>query len=158
SRFDLVFILLDQHNSKLDRDIASHVLNVHRYRSKQEVSEASDKSMLEYIMLGDEDDNKTNEDIEFEINSNKTFSVSFMRKYIYYAKNRIHPKLTDKAVQLIQQKYCELRKNNSQKTLPITARSLECLIRLATAHAKCRMSKEITEEDVNVVYDIMQYA
>jgi DNA replication licensing factor MCM3 len=40
----------------------------------------------------------------------------------------------------------------------ITARSLETLIRLSSAHAKLRLSRHVTEEDVEVVAGIMNYA
>lgn len=40
----------------------------------------------------------------------------------------------------------------------VTARSLETVIRLSSAHAKLRLSKYVTEEDVAVVSSIMTYA
>lgn len=58
------------------------------------------------------------------------------------------------------------------QTLPITTRTLETIIRLATAHAKCRLSQEVTEvsqtenflntntlqSDAAVAMEIMNYA
>jgi DNA replication licensing factor MCM3 len=39
--------------------------------------------------------------------------------------------------------------------MPITIRTLESLIRLATAHAKLRLSKYVTEEDCLVAADLL---
>lgn len=44
------------------------------------------------------------------------------------------------------------------KTSPLTARSLETLIRLSTAHAKSRLSSKVETSDVRVAEDIMMFA
>jgi len=38
------------------------------------------------------------------------------------------------------------------RTLPITIRSLESMIRLASAHAKLRLSSIVTVEDCKIAY------
>ena len=40
----------------------------------------------------------------------------------------------------------------------MTARLLETLIRLSTAHAKCRLSPAVTADDANVAIDILNFA
>ena len=60
----------------------------------------------------------------------------FLRKYLHYAKTRIRPTLTEEAREAIAGRYAEMRGRQDDRTLPITARSLETIIRLASAHAK----------------------
>lgn len=40
----------------------------------------------------------------------------------------------------------------------MTPRTLETMIRLATAHAKARMSRQVTSEDAHVALELIQYA
>lgn len=89
-------------------------------------------------------------------------SVEFMRKYIHIAKC-LKPKLTDKACEVIANEYSRLRsqdldKSDIARTQPVTARTLETLIRLATAHAKARMGKSVTPVDAQVAIELVQFA
>lgn len=46
----------------------------------------------------------------------------------------------------------------ARQTLPITARTLETMIRLSTAHAKLKQQTEVTEDDVNAALEVLEFA
>lgn len=46
----------------------------------------------------------------------------------------------------------------NNRSLPVTARSLETLIRLASAHAKARLSHKVEESDASKAVDLMSFA
>jgi len=147
SRFDLLFIVLDNISAQRDRDVAGHVLTMHQLSDRRSaVSEHEEPSLFSRALGGQSSPN----DI--------TFSVSFLKKFIYYAKTRVKPVLTEEAAEYISQVYRDLRQQSSDRTLPVTARQLETLIRLSTAHAKCRLSHEVTTEDAQLAEEILLYS
>lgn len=46
----------------------------------------------------------------------------------------------------------------NNRSLPVTARSLETLIRLSSAHAKARLSQKVEEADAAEALDLMSFA
>jgi len=76
--------------------------------------------------------------------------ISFLKDYIAYAKNFVHPKLSKEAAKVLTDNYVEMRKAGAGKGL-ISAypRQLESLIRLAEAHAKVRLSNQVDLVDVD---------
>lgn len=81
----------------------------------------------------------------------------FLRKYIHYARSRIKPVLSSEAMEAISSAYAEMRSKQTPKNLPVTARSLETIIRLASAHAKSRLSKTVEEIDVEEALELMNF-
>jgi hypothetical protein len=85
-------------------------------------------------------------------------SKEFLRKYIFYAKNRPNaPKLSEDAMENISTAYANMRAKQTKQNLPITARSLETIIRLSTAHAKARLSESVENEDVECAVELMHF-
>lgn len=177
SRFDLLFIMVDNIDVDSDRKIADHVLRMHRYRNPNEQDG-------EVLSIASEADVLTTKDLDAEANeeeeetpiyekydallhgnsrkkSDKIVSVQFMKKYIHIAKC-IRPVLTDEASAMIAEEYADLRSadfnSDMARTQTVTARALETLIRLATAHAKARLSKLVEEQDAELAIQLVQFA
>jgi len=181
SRFDLLFVVLDQIDPDNDRRIAAHVIRGHRYRNEQgraghdsdydddddETSDEEDEGeggdvgkahtvwtnsrySSDSLSGGREDDDEHSDDV---------LQHDFLRKYLHFAKTRMKPVLTEEARECIAGRYAEMRSRQDERTLPITARSLETIIRLASAHAKARLSNVVeADPDVAVAMDILSFA
>uniref|UniRef100_A0A673KPF0 DNA replication licensing factor MCM3 n=1 Tax=Sinocyclocheilus rhinocerous TaxID=307959 RepID=A0A673KPF0_9TELE len=176
SRFDLLFIMLDQMDPEQDREISDHVLRMHRYRDPHEQDGAAFALGGTVDALATEDPDVTQEEEEelqvYEKHNpllhgskkvkDRVVSKAFMRKYIHVAK-ALSPVLTQDAANHIAEEYSRLR-NQEQlgsdiaRTSPVTARTLETLIRLSTAHAKARMSKVVELVDTDVAVELVQFA
>jgi len=93
--------------------------------------------------------------------TDKIVSVQFMKKYIHIAKC-IKPVLSEAACEMLADEYANLRSDDFEagvaRTQTVTARALETLIRLATAHAKARLSKVVEEEDAELAIELVQFA
>ena len=182
SRFDLLFVVTDDIEDVRDRQVSEHVLRMHRYRQPGTEEGAPVREQPNQTLgvgLEDEADaNKPSEVYEkFDqmLHAGVTItvgrgsqkrvevlSIPFIKKYIQYAKSRIKPILTKGAADHIVATYSALRNDemegNQRKTSPMTARTLETLIRLASAHAKSRLSNRVEEKDAEVAEGILRFA
>ena len=77
--------------------------------------------------------------------------TDLLKDYIDYAREHIHPSLSDDAVDQLLSSYLELRNppggnvgNNGTRTISATPRQLESLIRTSEALAKMRFSSTVT--------------
>jgi replicative DNA helicase Mcm len=126
SRFDVIFVIRDLPNPKQDEAIASHVLEEHQQEVIRDIIEPK-----------------------------------LFRKYVAYAKQKIKPKLSKEAADEIKDFYIRLRNQSVRtdtdiKPIPITARQLEGIIRLSEAHAKMRLSDEVTRDDAKKAIHLLQ--
>lgn len=181
SRFDLLFIILDKKDAEADRRISSHVLSMHASRTAPSstplvgmggeamggggVAKAAPmytKSILASALPGATPEGE--EGGEGGDGRQLLLSVEFVKKYIAYAKAKHTPSLSEDAAALISDAYADLRarvstsERDRARTLPITARTLETLIRLASAHAKCHLRHLVTPEDATAAIDLLHYA
>jgi len=72
----------------------------------------------------------------------------FLRKYVAYVRNYIHPVLTKEAAENLKDFYLKMRaKAGGEAPVSITLRQYESLIRIAEASAKIRFSDKVEVED-----------
>lgn len=138
SRFDLIFVLTDVPNEVGDTDIAKHILQSH-FAGELAASGLPDEEVEAASSI-----------------ISPAIEVELLRKFIGYAK-RINPILTEEAKQQFVDYYVGLRKQGGEGSpIPITARQLEALVRLAEASARTRLSKWVTFDDAKRVIQIVE--
>lgn len=182
SRFDLLFVVTDDIDDVRDRQISEHVLRMHRYRQPG-TEEGAPVREQQHQTLGvgldqEQDANQPTtvyEKFNIMLHAGVTvtsgrgasrrvdvLSIPFIKKYIQYAKLQRKPVLTKGAADHVVATYSALRNDelegNQRKTSPMTARTLETLIRLATAHAKARLSHKVEEKDAEAAESILRFA
>ncbi|KAG0642461.1 MCM2/3/5 family-domain-containing protein [Tuber brumale] len=134
SRFDLVYLVLDRVDEAHDRRLARHMLGM-------------------YL-----EDNPENASGNLEI-----IPIEQLTAYISYARQNVHPKLTKEAGEELVRAYVDLRKlgedvRAAERRITATTRQLESMIRLSEAHAKMRLSEEVTVDDVHEAVRLIRSA
>eukprot|EP00916_Digyalum_oweni_P024698 GHVL01040837.1.p1 GENE.GHVL01040837.1~~GHVL01040837.1.p1 ORF type:complete len:668 (+),score=140.63 GHVL01040837.1:417-2420(+) len=112
----------------------------------------------------------------------RVLKVDFVRKYIHYCKTRPPPSLTEEACKEISEFYADLRErcnvdqvtrrkkdetdeenrfrqeaSGRKRHVGVTARTLEGMIRLATAHAKLKLKDTVDKADCEVAKILLLY-
>lgn len=181
SRFDLVFVVRDVTTEEIDRKIATQVLRQCQMRFGGEgrlrgVEEVHSSILQRRQEASKEKSNEATKVFEDSMpvaegeEADQIVTVDFLRKYIRFCK-RFKPVLSPEAQQAVADKYVDMRmrfqsgfadlsaddKNANRKPrLAVTTRTLEALIRLATAHAKLKLRQDfVLEEDVLEAYRLM---
>jgi replicative DNA helicase Mcm len=143
SRFDLIYMMRDKPNLKVDRDIASHILQAHRRGG----------ALLNRYEVGMDAVMEDTAEIA------PTYSMDWLRKYIAWSK-RVIPVMTTTAAKLIEDQYVTIRATGQgqDSSVPITARQLEGYVRLSEAMARARHSKAVEPRDAKLAIDLCEYA
>ncbi|KNG88345.1 DNA replication licensing factor MCM5 [Aspergillus nomiae NRRL 13137] len=127
SRFDMIFIVRDDHDRNRDESIARHVMGVHMGGRGVE------------------------EQVEAEIPLDK------MKRYISYCRTRCAPRLSPEAAEKLSSHFVSIRKQvhraeldaNARSSIPITVRQLEAIVRITESLAKLSLSPIATEAHVD---------
>ncbi len=88
--------------------------------------------------------------------------IELLKKYVAYVRQKIHPKLTQGAIDEIREFYVTLRNSGSSgdegiRPIPISARQLEALVRLSEGSARVRLSQKVTRSDARKAISILRY-
>jgi DNA replication licensing factor MCM3 len=168
SRFDLCFIVLDEKNSDLDRKIADRVIKNHMFPlDSNTMMNLFDEKIIEpEINVDEHQETQVYEKHNVLLHGNvknDILTTSFLMKYLHYSKKTSTPILHEEANEYISQAWTQLRSMDDGEVLsnfravPITVRTLETLIRLATAHAKLRLAKVVSKRDCEVAFEMLNY-
>ncbi|XP_047325606.1 DNA replication licensing factor MCM4 [Impatiens glandulifera] len=89
--------------------------------------------------------------------------ISTLTAYVSYARNNIHPELSDEAAEELTRGYVEMRRRgnfpgSSKKVITATPRQLESLIRLSEALARIRFSEKVEKNDVLEAFRLLDVA
>lgn len=133
SRFDLLFVVTDSMEESRDRMISEHVLNMHRYVPAGLEEGAPIREHIDDVMGAESEDEEQRADDNdiYEkfnqllhanvnrigtraVNRPKILKSSFLKKYLYYAKNQIAPTLTKRATDTIINEYTSLRNDKDE--------------------------------------------
>ncbi|KAJ7507506.1 cell division control protein 54 [Mycena galericulata] len=133
SRFDLLYLVLDQVDEALDRRLAQHLVGLY-------LEDTPDRGGgLDFLPLPE------------------------VSAYISYARARIQPVITEAAGDELVRAYVEMRNmgaevGSSEKRITATTRQLESLIRLSEAHARMRLGEFVELADVREAGRLMREA
>jgi len=128
NRFDLIFPIKDIPDPEKDDMLARHILKLHQHPDF----------------------------IEPEI------PTELLKKYVAYARQKIFPVLTDASLSELKDFYVQMRNREklderAARAIPISARQLEALVRLAEAHAKVRLADKVTRKDARKAIELLTY-
>lgn len=168
SRFDLLFIVLDERTAEHTRKVGSHVISNHMNLALttviQEKNGKSDKEKAEQLAK-DSAEAKASPlwDRNSDKKTNKRLSLDFVKKYIQHAR-QLRPTLTEEATLYIRNRWVDLRERQRQQQMEgtrtgglyVSPRTLECIVRLSQAHAKCCLREETTEADVQEAVKLVE--
>ena len=127
SRFDLFFVVLDECNPNVDRNIAQHIVGLHRFRDSAIMPEFSTEAMQRYIRYA------------------RTFQP------------KLTPEASDLLVARYRQlRQDDAGGSAGKNSYRITVRQLESIIRLSEAIARANCRTEIGPEFVSEAYSLLR--
>ena len=148
SRFDILCVVRDIVDPIKDEMLAKFVVGSHmRHHGKLNRDEKADvvENLQRLGAMTNTNDN--------DAGSIQPIPLELLRKYIIYAKQRIHPVLDQSINDKMSMVYAHLRR--ARGGIDITVRYLESMIRLTEAHAKLHLREMVNQDDVNMAIRIL---
>nr|CAB3263694.1 DNA replication licensing factor mcm5-A-like [Phallusia mammillata] len=135
SRFDMIFIVKDEHDRSKDIRLAKHVMGVHM-----------------------------NANVTAKPTTEGEIDILTLTKYISYCRNHCGPRLSQSACDKLQNRYVLMRsgarsherESNKKTSIPITVRQLEAIIRIAESLAKMKLQAFAGEAEVDEALHLFQ--
>ncbi|RWS31678.1 DNA replication licensing factor mcm5-A-like protein [Leptotrombidium deliense] len=127
ARFDMIFIVKDEHNERRDATLARHVMDVHM-NAERTVEDSTEGEL----------------------------TLNFLKKYIAYCRSTCGPRLSANAGEKLKNNYVAMRNGNrtleeqshKKSSIPITVRQLEAIIRISESLAKMQLKAFVDDDHV----------
>ena len=128
NRFDLIFPVKDLPEREKDEKTASFILSLHKDPEK----------------------------------ALPKIDTTLMKKYFAYIRKKIKPVMTNEAIDEIKDYYVTMRNSGTGdeagvKSIPISPRQLEALVRLSEAASKIRFANKVTKKDAQKAIELVDY-
>ncbi|KAL0869248.1 hypothetical protein ABMA27_007518 [Loxostege sticticalis] len=136
SRFDMIFIVKDEHDQNRDITLAKHIISVHMGGDSAEQRETAAGEL----------------------------PLALLRRYAAYCRARCGPRLSANASERLRARYVLMRTGASQHerqadkrlSIPITVRQLEAIVRISESLAKMQLQPFATEAHVSEALRLFQ--
>merc|ERR1719341_2523873 len=146
SRFDILCVVRDTVDPAQDEHLARFVVASHMSSHPDAKQEEHDNMKKTEEALAATSSLAGVEKIPQEL----------LKKYIIYAREKVHPKLHQMDQEKVAKMYSELRRESmATGSIPITVRHIESMIRIAESHAKMHLREFVSEDDVNMAMRVM---
>ena len=146
SRFDILCVVRDTVDPVIDEHLARFVVSSH----------------MRNHPMAEEKDHEAMQRLESELAQATNLAgvekipQDLLKKYILYARERVHPKLQLMDQDKVAKMYSDLRRESmATGSVPITVRHIESMIRIAEANAKMHLREFVHEDDVNMAIRVM---
>jgi len=171
SRFDLVFVMVDRADGRVDRLMSEQVLGG--------FGGSSNKAGMvrAFDQMDDQEDHSTTPLLARlqaldQLKPNTLLSPSQLRRLIAHCRSSVHPTLSPSAAALLRAFYLSLRaqerlagisgtadssSSSDYDQLPVTTRHLEAMVRLGEARARMEMRSVVEESDAQDIIDLIRH-
>lgn len=127
NRFDLIFPMRDLPDKEKDEKLAGFILQLHQTAEKRETELTSE----------------------------------LIKKYVSYSRRNVFPKITDVARKEIQDFFVNMRnvgeREEAVRTIAISPRQLEALIRLSEASARAELREKVIKKDARRAIELVHF-
>jgi len=158
TRFDMVFLMLDKPEKAFGDKVSSHILSLHGQRA-EERPESGEFEGTGTETRRDSQSSPANR-VEFEYHTRSGgLTLEIAKKYVQYAREKVHPAISESAKSLISEFYTELRAKETYRGRCVlqtpTPRLVGSISRIAEAHAKIHLRTVATAKDVEFAIDLL---
>ena len=157
SRFDMVFLMLDKPSKLADKKLASHIIGDNDMEDSD--SMATQALMTQHnVQQASLRRRLADATKRSNANPSELLPPQLIKKLVAYARQYVHPKLTEEAKDIIKEFYLKLRQRaaGDASSPAVTHRLLESLVRLSEARARVELRENVTAGDAFDAIEIVK--